>query len=152
MFKIAAPAALLSAEKPHHPTRRTDTLSEPECGPRMAFERQAVLFISRLELSQASKKGPALCPARLSPRGSCCIFRPRKPEGELYRGIVRQIGAGISTEDPRRTLFIKYQPNSGGLDRAPHGGEIVSRWISLAFLELIDGAERNIGSSRKFSL
>jgi len=69
MFKIAAPAALLSAEKPHHPTRRTDTLSEPECGPRMAFERQAVLFISRLELSQASKKGSRTVPCPLIASG-----------------------------------------------------------------------------------
>jgi hypothetical protein len=59
-------------------------------------------------------------PCHLPPCWTCCILRPRKPEGELYTGIVRQIGAGISTEDPRRTLFIKYQPNTPGLYRAAY--------------------------------
>jgi hypothetical protein len=45
-------------------------------------------------------------------------FSPLETKGELYTGIVRQIGAGISTEDSRRTLFIKYQPNTPGLYRA----------------------------------
>jgi hypothetical protein len=50
------------------------------------------------------------------------LLFPWKPERELYTGIVRQIGAGISTEDPRRTLFIKYQPNTAGLYRAAYRG------------------------------
>jgi hypothetical protein len=48
------------------------------------------------------------------------LLLPRKPEGELYTGIVRQISVGIMTKDPRRTLFIKYQPNTPGLYRAAY--------------------------------
>jgi len=74
MFKIAAPAALLSAEKPHHPTRRTDTLSEPECGPRMAFERQAVLFYKPTRVESGFKKRSRTVPCPLIASGELLHF------------------------------------------------------------------------------
>jgi hypothetical protein len=70
----------------------------------------------------------------------------------LCKRLIRQISAGISTEYPSRTRRIEYQPDSRCLNRPTHGGEIIRCWVSLAFLEFIDGAERNIGPPCKLPL